>query len=118
MENTSIAIIGGGASGLIAALSLAERGLQDRIAVFERLDRVGKKLIATGNGQGNLYNAEDGAEHYRNGAFARAALARYGAESCAAFSGESRPRSSIAQSAESSCQTECASCSQPRRNTA
>ena len=85
MENTSIAIVGGGASGLIAALSLAERGLQDRIAVFERLDRVGKKLIATGNGQGNLYNAEDGAEHYRNGAFARAALARYGAESCAAF---------------------------------
>ena len=70
MENTSIAIVGGGASGLIAALSLAERGLQDRIAVFERLDRVGKKLIATGNGQGNLYNAEDGAEHYRNGAFA------------------------------------------------
>ena len=85
MENTSIAIVGGGASGLIAALSLAERGLQDRIAVFERLDRVGEKLIATGNGQGNLYNAEDGAEHYRNGAFARAALARYGAESCAAF---------------------------------
>ena len=35
------------------------------MAVFERNDRVGKKLIATGNGQGNLTNANLSAQRYR-----------------------------------------------------
>ncbi len=49
------AIIGGGASGLFLAslLSQTSKG----VAVFERGERVGKKLSATGNGQGNITNA-------------------------------------------------------------
>ena len=59
MKNTiKTAIIGGGASGLFLASLL--RG--ENIAIFERGDRVGKKLSATGNGQGNVSNlkVEDG----------------------------------------------------------
>ncbi len=53
MERTDIAIIGGGASGLFLATAL--KGEKD-VALFERADRVGKKLSATGNGQGNITN--------------------------------------------------------------
>lgn len=79
------AIVGGGASGLIAALELARLGKAKDVVVLERTDRVGKKLIATGNGQGNLYNVNDGIEHYANGRFAGVALSRFGARSAEAF---------------------------------
>ena len=54
MEKITTAIIGGGASGLILANSLSTQN--GKICVFERGERVGKKLSATGNGQGNLTN--------------------------------------------------------------
>ncbi len=48
-------IIGGGASGLAAACALTAAGVDT--AIVERLDRVGKKLLSTGNGRCNLSNA-------------------------------------------------------------
>jgi len=53
---TDCVIIGGGASGLAACAFLAEKGL--RITLVERLDRVGKKLLSTGNGRCNLSNED------------------------------------------------------------
>lgn len=53
---TDCIILGGGAAGLTAAAALGESGL--RVTVIERLDRVGKKLISTGNGRCNLSNAD------------------------------------------------------------
>ena len=54
MERTNIAIVGGGASGLFLAAALQN----ENIMLFERADRVGKKLSATGNGQGNITNLD------------------------------------------------------------
>ncbi len=55
-----IAVIGGGASGLMAALSAAmylkSNGQTARIAILEACDKVGKKLLATGNGRCNFTN--------------------------------------------------------------
>ena len=51
---TDCIILGGGAAGLTAAAALGESGL--RVTVIERLDRVGKKLLSTGNGRCNLTN--------------------------------------------------------------
>ena len=54
-----VAIIGGGSAGLMSAVELlcGEHSLSgSQILIIERNDRVGKKLIATGNGQGNLTN--------------------------------------------------------------
>lgn len=52
-----ICVIGGGASGLAAAVRAARlSGGRLSIAVVERLSRVGKKLLATGNGHCNLSN--------------------------------------------------------------
>ena len=49
-----IAVIGGGASGLVAAIAAAQS--ECRVTVFEKTDRVGRKIPATGNGRCNLSN--------------------------------------------------------------
>lgn len=49
-----IGIIGGGASGLTAAIAAAGCGAE--VTILECRDRVGKKILATGNGRCNLSN--------------------------------------------------------------
>ncbi len=56
MAAHSILIIGGGAAGLAAGVTAAWRGAKVRI--LERMSRVGKKLLATGNGRCNLANRD------------------------------------------------------------
>lgn len=58
-----IGIIGGGASGMAAALAAAENE-NNQIIVFERQARVGRKLQATGNGRCNLTNLNGELYHY------------------------------------------------------
>jgi len=55
MKEYDVMIIGGGASGLASAISSARKGAKTAIA--ERLPRVGKKLLVTGNGRCNFSNA-------------------------------------------------------------
>ena len=57
-----VIVIGGGASGLAAALSAAENGAA--VTVLERLPRVGKKILLTGNGRCNLGHMPADAAHY------------------------------------------------------
>jgi predicted Rossmann fold flavoprotein len=63
-----IAVVGGGASGLAAALAAAETaekaGRTLKIAVLEKNPRVGKKLLLTGNGRCNLTNRNAGPGRY------------------------------------------------------
>ena len=49
-----VTIIGGGASGLMAAITAARNG--HAVTLLERQARVGRKLLATGNGRCNLTN--------------------------------------------------------------
>ncbi|WP_058486764.1 BaiN/RdsA family NAD(P)/FAD-dependent oxidoreductase [Defluviitalea phaphyphila] len=49
-----VLIIGGGASGLIAAISAKKKGAE--VVILEKMNRVGKKILATGNGRCNLTN--------------------------------------------------------------
>ena len=61
----SVAIVGGGASGLACAVELINRGVSGKdIIILEKNDRVGKKLLATGNGQGNVSNAKVSQSNY------------------------------------------------------
>lgn len=53
MERITTAIIGGGAAGLMLACSLNN---PQGVVLFERGERLGRKLSSTGNGQGNLTN--------------------------------------------------------------
>ena len=51
-----IAIIGGGASGLAAAITARRNAPEMSVAIFEKKEVTGKKLSATGNGRCNLSN--------------------------------------------------------------
>lgn len=51
-----IAIVGGGASGLAAAVSAAHQNPNAQILIFEKKEKIGKKILATGNGRCNLTN--------------------------------------------------------------
>lgn len=57
-----IAVIGGGASGMTAAITAARQGAG--VVLFEKNDRVGKKLLATGNGKCNLSNIDFSMDQY------------------------------------------------------
>lgn len=57
-----IGIIGTGASGMMAAIAAAKEGAQ--VTAFEKKDRVGKKILSTGNGKCNLSNLEFGTDYY------------------------------------------------------
>ena len=59
----TVVIIGGGASGMMAALTAAEDGSR-RVVLLERQQRVGRKLLATGNGRCNLTNTGAAPENY------------------------------------------------------
>ena len=62
MSRRHIVIAGGGAAGLAAAVTAAELGAQ--VTLLERADRVGKKILQTGNGRCNLSNAAVAPEAY------------------------------------------------------
>ena len=51
---SNIAIIGGGASGLFASILLASQGI--KVSIYEKNNKIGKKLLATGNGRCNITN--------------------------------------------------------------
>ena len=64
MQKYDIAVIGGGASGLACAVRLKELDKNLSVVIIEKGERAGKKIAASGNGQGNVSNVDLGAEHY------------------------------------------------------
>lgn len=58
----NVAVIGGGASGLLAAISAAQCGAY--VTVYESGARVGRKILATGNGRCNMTNMNASAHRY------------------------------------------------------
>lgn len=72
-----VVVVGGGAAGLTAAIAASAAGAD--VTVLERMDRVGKKILATGNGRCNLSNVDLDIDHYHgsNPRFAFGALSRF-----------------------------------------
>ena len=65
MRPVRVAVIGGGASGCMAAITAAQAGAD--VHIFEKNEKTGKKLYATGNGRCNLTNLhmDDSCYHTR-----------------------------------------------------
>ncbi len=76
MNDTQVTVIGGGASGMMAAITAARCGASVRI--LEHMDRVGKKILSTGNGKCNYTNSRQELSWYRgeDPAFALPVLAQ------------------------------------------
>jgi hypothetical protein len=70
-------ILGAGAAGLFCAAEAGKRGR--RVAVLERADRIGKKILISGGGRCNFTNIHSRPENFlsANEHFAKSALARY-----------------------------------------
>ena len=81
-----IGIIGGGASGMAAALAAAEKE-NVQVILMERQARVGRKLSATGNGRCNLTNLHAGERGYHgeDAAFSNFAISSFGPEKTLAW---------------------------------
>ncbi len=82
----NIAIIGAGAAGMAAAITAAASG-EHRVILLERQARVGKKLLATGNGRCNLSNWNAAEQHYHGASpdFVRHALNAFPVQSTLDF---------------------------------
>jgi predicted Rossmann fold flavoprotein len=65
MAKSKVIIIGGGAASLIAAIVAARNGA--KVTILERKDRVGKKILATGNGRCNMTNIKCTSNNFHGG---------------------------------------------------
>ena len=81
-----VIIIGGGASGMMAALT-ASAAADTQVTLLERQSRVGRKLLSTGNGRCNLTNLHAAPSHYHgeHPDFAAPALSAFGVEDALSF---------------------------------
>ncbi|MGV8083762.1 MAG: aminoacetone oxidase family FAD-binding enzyme [Coriobacteriia bacterium] len=85
MMKPKIAIMGGGAAGLSAAIVAARAGA--KVVILEAKDRVGKKILATGNGRCNLTNMAIEASAYNRPEFVEPVLSQYPCEAVREFFG-------------------------------
>jgi predicted Rossmann fold flavoprotein len=83
MKNIEVCVIGGGASGLIAAISAKSNGAQ--VTLVERNAKLGKKILVTGNGRCNYTNVLATAAQYNHPAFVQPVLEQFSPERTLAF---------------------------------
>ena len=78
----SVAIIGAGASGLISSILLASKNI--KVSIYEKNNKVGKKLLATGNGRCNITNENISIKnfHSKNKDFVNYALDSFTYDDC------------------------------------
>lgn len=63
-DGKKVIVIGGGAAGMFAAVTAAGRGKE--VTLYEKNEKLGKKLYITGKGRCNLTNACDVEELFQN----------------------------------------------------
>lgn len=88
MGKKRVVVVGGGASGLAAAIAAAGKGAS--VTILEQNDRLGKKICATGNGKCNLTNTEMPPDAFRgtHPEFAREALKQFSVQDTIRFFSE------------------------------
>lgn len=93
-----VAVIGAGPAGMMAAVQAAKKG--SRVALIEKKDRAGIKLLMTGNGRCNLTQAEFEVnelvkKYGKNGRFLYAAFSQFGPKQVIDFFGREKLKTKI-----------------------
>lgn len=88
MNTVSVAVVGGGAAGLVAAISAGRAG--SPTALCERMPKLGRKLLATGGGRCNLLNEKLDASAFtpESRDLVRSVFERFGTSDIKAFLGD------------------------------
>lgn len=75
-----VLVVGGGAAGMMAAISATNQGAE--VVILERNNRVGKKILATGNGRCNYTNINLSISNYHgnNPKFAYSCISKFGVD--------------------------------------
>ncbi len=78
IHRVDFAVVGGGAAGLAAAIVYKQLQPSHRVVVLERLPKIGKKILATGNGRCNIGHTPITPAHYHGSVDPTLALTQYG----------------------------------------
>lgn len=85
MKKYDAAVIGGCAAGITAAINAKRLNPELNIVIIEKLPRLGKKILATGNGRCNLTNLNAVSADYKNGEFVSVVFEKYPPEKVIEF---------------------------------
>ncbi len=85
MKNYDLVVVGGCSAGIVAAINAKRLSPQKKVAVIEKLPRIGKKLLATGNGKCNITNLYALEHDYVGKGFAQYAQNRYNPDEIVSF---------------------------------
>ena len=77
MKKYDVAVVGGCAAGITAAIAAKRQNPELNIVIIEKLPRIGKKILATGNGRCNLTNLNAVCTDYKNPAFVSRVFEKY-----------------------------------------
>ena len=84
MKDLRIGIIGGGAAGMACAITAARAGAE--VTIIEAGERMGQKILSTGNGKCNLGNMDlDASQYHGSCAFLSDALSKFGTKETITF---------------------------------
>ena len=79
MRTCDVVIIGGGPAGILCAAAIKENAKEMvNVTIVERLEKIGKKILATGNGKCNFTNKNLSPRRYNNPKFVTPTLSKYG----------------------------------------
>ena len=85
MRKYDAAVVGGCAAGMAAAINAKRLNPKLNIVIIEKLPRLGKKILATGNGRCNLTNVGAAASDYKNSDFVAEVFEKYPPEMVVGF---------------------------------
>ncbi len=85
MKKYDVAVVGGCAAGITAAINAKRKNPKLNIVIIEKLPRIGKKILATGNGRCNLTNLNAVCADYNNPDFISVIFEKYPPEKITDF---------------------------------
>lgn len=85
MKSYDLIVVGGCSSGIAAAINAKRLYPEMKIAIIEKLPRIGKKLLATGNGKCNITNLFALDHNYTNNGFTSCAQHKYNPDTIVGF---------------------------------
>lgn len=77
IDMKNVVVIGGGAGGILLSIALKQKNKDIKVTILEKEDRIGKKILKTGNGKCNITNSNLNPSYYNDEEFVTPVLTEY-----------------------------------------